>query len=113
MEKMTNVKALEYVVANYEIPTDVAEKLDSMIASLKKKAANRKPTKVQKENEVLKEKVLEVMTTEPKTVSEIMALDDELGGLSNQKVTSLLSALKDDGKVIKTIDKRKALYALA
>ena len=113
MEKMTNAKALEYVVENFEVPTEVAEKLNNMIASLKKKSENRKPTKTQKENEVLKEKVLEVMTTEPKTISEIMALDEELNALSNQKVTSLVRALKEDGKVVKSTDKKKALYALA
>ena len=111
--KMTNVKALEYVVANCEVPTDVAEKLDNMIASLKKKSANRKPSKVQAENEVLKAKVLEVLTKDGQTITEIMAKDAELGELSNQKVSALVRGLITDGKAVRIEDKKKSLFALA
>lgn len=113
MEKMTNVKALEYVVANYDVPTDVAEKLDNMIVSLKKKSANRKPTKTQKENEDLKNIVLSLLTTDGQTVTEIMGKDEVLSGLSNQKVSALLRSLIADGKAVRIEDKKKSLFALA
>ena len=49
MTKMTNVKALEYVLTNCaDLPSEVSEKLTSMKASFEKKAsAERKPTPTQ------------------------------------------------------------------
>ena len=37
MEKMTNVKAIDYVLANAELPTDVKEKLVKMKEQFVKK----------------------------------------------------------------------------
>ena len=51
--KMTNRKALDYVIKHFEeeIPVDVLEKLNSMVSALDKKAsAERKPTAKQTEN---------------------------------------------------------------
>ena len=112
MEKMTNVKAINYVVENFgaELPTDVAEKLTAIKASFEKKAANRKPTKVQEANVELKEAIVEVLTAEGATVSEIMGKADALAGLSNQKVSALLKQLVDEGKAVKVVDKKKALF---
>jgi len=115
MEKMTNAKALAYVKANFELPDDVAEKIDSMIASLQKKSANRKPTKVQKENEVLKEIILGVVTEEGSTVSEIQTRDERISpaaDISNQRVTALLTQLVKENKVAKTVEGKKSLYRL-
>jgi ferritin len=114
MEKMTNKKALMYVVDNFaEMPTDVAEKINAMIASLDKKSTNRKSTKTQEQNESLKEVVMSVLSAEHKTASEIMKLHDELKDLSNQKVASLLNALVKDGKVQKSTEGKKSVFYLA
>lgn len=114
MEKMTNKKALMYVVDNFaEMPADVAERINAMIASLDKKSTNRKSTKTQEQNESLKEVVMSVLTAEHKTASEIMKLHDELKDLSNQKVASLLNALVKDGKVQKSTEGKKSVFYLA
>lgn len=47
------------------------------------------------------------------TVSEIQKANEELGDLSNQKVTSLLKAMIEDGVVIKTVEGRKSIFSLA
>ena len=48
MTKMTNVKAIEFVLTNCNVPADVAEKLTAMKASFEKKSsAERKPTPTQ------------------------------------------------------------------
>lgn len=47
------------------------------------------------------------------TVSEIQKANSELGELSNQKVTSLLKALKEEGVVIRATEGRKTIFSLA
>ena len=110
-EKMTNVKALYFVRDNYELPAEVAEKVNAMIASLEKKASNKKPTKNQEANEALKATILEVLTAEGATVSEIMK---KIGDpdLSNQKISALLRQMVEDKVVVKTADKKRSLFSL-
>lgn len=116
MEKMTNAKAIAYVIENCTLPQDVAEKLEKIKASYEKKSsAERKPTATQIANEHLKEIVLEVLeqATEPMTVSEIIKAHAELQGLTTQKVSPLVAKLVDELKVNKTIEKRKSYFAIA
>ena len=112
MEKMTNVKAINYVVENFaeELPTDVLEKLNAIKTSFVNKAANRKPTKVQEENVTIKDTIEGVLTAEGATVSEIMAKDEALKALSNQKISALLKQMVDEGRAVKVVDKKKALF---
>ena len=113
MEKMTNKKALMYVVENFaEMPTDVAEKINAMILSLDKKSANRKPTKVQEQNEKLKEVILETLTDKGMTVSEVIASNKEFDGLSNQKISALLNQMTKAKEIEKVTDKKKSLFRL-
>ena len=46
------------------------------------------------------------------TVTEIQKADEELSELSNQKVTSLLKALIEDGSVVKATEGRKSVFSL-
>ena len=115
MTKMTYVAALSYVLENVtDLPAEVAEKLTALKAQTEKRnTADRKPTKVQVANEALKAKVLEVLTAEPATVTELMARDADLGALSNQKVSALVNALVADGKAVKTPVKRVNKFSRA
>ena len=79
----------------------------------KKNASDRKPTKVQQENEAIKAKILAVMDTTPATVSEIMKRDEVLSALSNQKISALMTQLINDGMVKKIEEKRKSFFTLA
>lgn len=117
MTKLTNVKAIEFVLANCEIPTEVAEKLEKMKASFEKKSSGeRKPTKTQTENEGLKTAILEFM--EPNVLYSIGQLSKEVPELveisaSGQKVSALVKQLKDAGLVKRVEEKRKAFFQLA
>lgn len=115
MTKMTYVAALSFVLENCtDLPTEVAEKLAALKAQTEKRnTADRKPTKAQLANEALKAKVAEVLTSEPATVTELMARDADLGALSNQKVSALVNALVDEGRAVKTVEKRKAYFTRA
>jgi predicted negative regulator of RcsB-dependent stress response len=117
MEKMTNVKALEFVLENCELPAEIAEKVTKIADSYRNKSANRKPTANQQANEVIKDAIVAVLgeATKPMTISEIQEADDTLKELSNQRMSALLTQLgaKGTGVVVKTMDKKKAYFSLA
>lgn len=115
-DKMTNKKAIDYVLTTYgdSIPEDVKEKLVNMRTSLDKKSANRKASATSEENKALGEKVVAILTgSEPKTISEILAADEDFRGLSNQKMTAVVRGLIAEGTVTKTKDGKKSVFALA
>ena len=61
----------------------------------------------------LKELITDVLATKSGlTVTEIQKSNVELAELSNQKVTSLLKAMKEDGLVERVVDGRKTLFSL-
>lgn len=84
--------------------------LQHEIELLDKKSASKKPTKTQEANEVLKDVILSVLTTEGMTASEVLASADEFSGLSNQKISTLLNQLVKDGKIEKVTDSRKSIF---
>ena len=92
---------------------DIVEFAEGRIAVLDKKSASKKPTKTQEENEVLKGVILATLTNEGVTVTELQGKADELSALSNQRVSALLRQMVTDGKVVKTVDKKKSYFSLA
>lgn len=86
--------------------------LENELALLDKKAANKKATKTQEENVAIKAEILNVLTTEGATVTEIQTKSEVLGGLSNQRVSALLRQLVESGQVVKSTDKKKSYFAL-
>ena len=46
------------------------------------------------------------------TISEIMAKNDELGDLSNQKVSALMKKLVDGGQVVKSVNKGRSYFSV-
>lgn len=78
-----------------------------------KKAGNRKPTSTQKANEGIKAIILDNLTAEGQTVTELMQTVDDLAGYSNQKLSAILRQMVIDGSVVKTVDKKKSYFSLA
>ena len=118
MEKMTNAKALGYVITTFgaELPTEVKEKLEKMKTQVEKKnSAERKPTATQKENVGFKSAIVEYLGTcdKPQTIGEIIKGCVEVSDLTNQRVSAIVRQLKDEGTVVRTEEKRKAYFALA
>ena len=97
----------------FPTPEDAIEFINDRKEKAMKKTGNRKPTAQQKENEGFKENILDVLTSEGKTVSEIIAMSDDLSGLTNQRVSALLRQLVLAGKVVKTKEGKKSLFAIA
>ena len=92
---------------------DIVEFAEGRIAVLDRKTANKKPTKTQEENEVLKGVILNTLTNEGVTVTDLQSKNEELSALSNQRVSALLRQLIADGKVVKAVDKKKSYFSLA
>lgn len=117
MEKMTNLKAVAYVLENCELPADVAEKMEKIKASFEKKATGeRKPTPTQLANAILKVAILSYMTEQSErlfSISELIKEVPELEGLSTQKVSPLMAKLVDELKVVKVVEKRKSYFQIA
>jgi hypothetical protein len=96
--------------------------IDHEVELLNKKSSSGKTTKTQALNAELAEIVLTALagSAEPMTVGEVMAAvepqfaekgDDVVA--SNQRVTSLLTKLLNDGKVVRTVEKKKAHFSVA
>ena len=81
---------------------------------LEKKSSNSGQTKTQKENEVIKDKIVETLKGLDgySTITDIQNANVELSELSNQKISALLKQLVDTGIVAKVIDKKKAYFKL-
>jgi len=112
-DKMTNVKALAYVLENCDLPDEISEKVKAMKASYEKRNASKagKPSKKAAENAEIAERVIAAMVAgEGYDTNGIKALlgDSEL---SPQKVTAVMKALGN--RVVAEKVKGKAVYRLA
>ena len=112
-------RKLRRIILTRLSPTEVGNKelvefAKGRIEALEKKAAAKKPTKAQAENEGIKELILANLTDEGVTVSDLMKKDKAFSELelSNQRVSALLRQLIEAGKVVKTVDKKKSYFSL-
>lgn len=111
MEKITNVKALEFVLANCNLPTDVAEKVEKMKAQFEKKnSAEKKPTAQQTANLGIANAILENLESDKLyTITEIMKTVPECADLTNQRVSAIVRGML--GVSMERVeDKRKAYF---
>lgn len=119
MEKMTQKKAIAYVIKNFgdKMPKDVVDKLTDIRTSLEKKSVSkgdRKPTATQTANINHKETILNSMEEGKRyTISDMMKEFPFSEELSNQRVSALVKQLKDEQLIIRTEEKRKAYFSLA
>lgn len=112
-KKMTKREMFEQIKANYQLTDAEVAFIDHELELLaKKNASEKKPTAQQVANEGLKATIIEVLTDNGglMTVTDVQKSCEELSALSNQRVSALLRQLKDDGKVERVEDKRKAYF---
>ena len=100
--KLSEVKADPKLV---EFITHEIELLD------RKNTVDKKPTKTQQENEVIKSSVLSAMESDRLySISEMLKEFPVCAGMSNQKLSSLVRQLVIDKQVERVEDKRKAFF---
>ena len=101
--------ALKEVKGNEELVKFINHELELLA---KKNSAEKKPTAVQIANENIKEVILDTLKENGgmMTISEMQKANAELGEMSNQRISALVRQLKEDGKVERIEDKRKAYF---
>lgn len=113
MEKMTNAKALAFVLENYEVPTEVREKIEKMKSQIETKNSRKsdKPTAKQKANDDFKATLLaEMEVGKAYTVGEMLKTLPSCDGLSSQKVSAMVNQLADANIVKKEVIKRTSYF---
>lgn len=113
--KMTKKDIVNMMLADEAIKANqiYVDFLAHELELLNKKATTKKSTKDSEANETIKVKILDVLATmDSGTVSDIQKKDADLSALSNQKVSSMLKSLVEDGQVEKTTDKKKSKFSL-
>lgn len=130
MPKMTKKEMLT-LIHNYFVKEEAEKGMDCLLDTvpidevfnfltheidlLNKKSSSKTPTKTQKANEALMD-IIEKDLREfenPVTVTELINGGEGLEGLTNQKVSALLRKMVEGGRVVKTIEGKKARFAVA
>ena len=119
-KKMTKAVAFEMAIKaleNSAIPgkDEAIEKIAKEILNLaKKKSGSGKLTKKQEANLGLAEQVADYMAENPNTLFTVTELVKSVpnmpADMSTQRMTPLLTALVNDGRVSKSKDKGKSIY---
>ena len=110
---MTKIEMLTSIREAVATNPEMVEFLNHEIELLQRKAATpRKPTVTQIENAGLRKEIADFLfkTEAPQTIKEIVANVEGLEGLSNQRVTHLLTALRKAGEIKRTIVKKVPYY---
>lgn len=79
----------------------------------KKNSGEKKPTVTQVANELLKGEIADgIEPGRQYTVTEIIKEVPACAGLTNQKVSPLVNQMVEEGRLVKTVDKRRSYFAL-
>ena len=115
MKKMTKREKFEMLMAISEVNSNpiLSEFIEHELELLaKKNSSEKRPTVQQMLNENTKQTIVDVLIEHGglMTVTDIQKSHAALTELSNQRISALLRQLKDDGKVERIEDKRKAYF---
>ena len=114
--KMTYIDALNTILgvdtSDVEVDQQVWDKLIELRDSLQKKKDNKKPTKVQLENEKIKERLLEILTEEGKQAKDYELTDENGERYTSNKLATLLNQMTKEGRA-KKIEGKVTLFAKA
>lgn len=96
--------------------SELAEVMQHEIDLIAKKRTSGKKTATQVENEKIKDLILEVLEdSEPKSITELLNNSEELNKAvngSNQKLSALMTQLKNADLVVRTTQGKKAVFSL-
>lgn len=123
-KKITYAQALNTVLNNENIvlASDVREKLEALLTSVSKKSGEKKETAQQVENAEMVERIYQEMERDrtysiAELLKELPVVADfnvkHENDMSTQRMANLLRTLVENGKVIKTTEKRRVYYTKA
>lgn len=109
-EMFTKVLSFSEVQADPEIVKGIEHEIELLD---RKNSPERKMSKNALENISLKAEIMEILTKEPDRLFSVAEIQKAMTNeFSNQRVTNLLTKLKDEGKITRTEAKRKPFYQL-
>ena len=110
-DRFTTLLTFAEVKADPEMVKFIEHEID-LLTKKNSASGDKKPTATQIANEGIKSTILSVLTANPNrlmTITEMMKEDEELGELTNQKISALLKQMTEgEGATVeKIVDKRK------
>ena len=115
MAKMTKREMFtairERVADNEEMVTFIDHEIEMLD---RKNSTPRKPTKTQVENDAFKAEILVALgeAGRPINITDLVTACEPLKGLTNQRITHMLTDLRKEGKVLRTYIKKVAHFTL-
>ena len=110
-QKYAMLKAIPSVAENSILVEFIDHEMELLA---KKNASEKKPTAQQTANEGIKSAIVEGMEQgKLYTITDIIKSVSVCAELTNQRVSALVRQLVDEGKVVRTEEKRKAYFSLA
>lgn len=119
MEKMTQKKAMEITIKAIEgkeiVSDEIIDKLKDVLTALDKKSKSVSKKKTEQNAELL-EKVLDLFSDAPNTLTEILVAHraefDELGILTSQKLNSVIKPAVEDGRLFREKNGKTTTFKL-
>ena len=115
-KKMTKREMYTAMLNAYDFTAEERAFIEHELELLNKKSSGeRKPTATQVANMSIKDGILAYMATQPDrifTITELVKEVPECSELSGQKVSSLISQLIHEFKVVRIEEKRKAYFKI-
>lgn len=113
-KKMTKSQMFNQILSNYPLTPAEVEFIEHELELLaKKNSAEKKPTAQQVANQGVAEAIIAHMSAEPTrlfTITELIKEVPACADLTNQRVSAIVRNLKDEGKVERIEEKRKAYF---
>lgn len=125
MTNMTYVQAIDYVLEvlgsdevvahGAENHAEVIDKMKALKTRLAKRSTSKTPTKTQVENEGFKATIIEYLTEvdSPKSIKELQSEITDISGLTNQRITHMLTDLVKSKILTKEYVKKTPYYSIA
>lgn len=102
---MTKREMLTMIREMHTDNTEIVNFCNHEIELLNKKSSSKKPTRKQIENERYKDIILDILANSdrPLAIKDLQSMNDELENLSNQRLSAMLTTLKNNEKVTRTV----------
>lgn len=112
---MTKREMFAHIATINANDAEIVEFCNHEIELLENRKGSKTPTKNQKANEGIMDTIAEVLgdIEGGVTVTDLIASSEGLKDFTNQKISALLRKMVESGRVVKTIEGKKALFALA
>ena len=112
---MTKREMFAHIASVNAADAEIVDFCNHQIELLDARKSSKSPTKTQRENEGIMDQIALDLAEfdKPVTVTELIAGGEGMEGLTNQKVSALLRKMIEAGRVVKTIEGKKALFSLA